>query len=344
MKRIIIIQVLALALFSCTKPKTDEQKPVSIPVSTAVSVEQYFQPQVHYAGTVEANFQANLGATLPGKVEKIYFSEGSYVEKGALLVELSDEMLTQAIVENEALVKDFGRISRLKQKGSISEMEYDHLKAKLEASDSKVELMKRNTRIYAPFSGIIAEIYVHEGENFSLLPSIDQQNLSISNGILNLMQISPVKVSIDVPEKELSTFKQGMNVEITLDAYPNESFQGKVKYIKPFLSKSSRTVTIEIEAANRNNLMKPGMSANVLMELLQTKGVFIPLEAIHRQAGTSNEFVFAIKDARAAKIPVKLISTMGSSACVSGIEPGTEIAISGKSKLNDGSLVKVSNQ
>ncbi|MCK9218755.1 MAG: efflux RND transporter periplasmic adaptor subunit [Bacteroidales bacterium] len=345
MKKIIAFTLpLVILMSGCGNKEEKKEEALIARVSTAQSVEQLYHPVLVYSGTVQANKEANLGATLPGKIEKMYCSPGATVQKGTLLAELSGELLTQTIVEHDALQKDFDRISRLKDKGSVSQMEFDHLKARLDASDAKVEMMKKNTQVIAPFNGTIVDIFVHEGENFSLVPSIDAQNISINAGILKLMQLNPIKVNIEVSEKDLTKIKIGQTANVQLDAYPGKMITGKINYIKPVLSSSSRTATVEVELSNPGNLLKPGMYANVKIELPATNGVFIPVSSIFRQPGTSNDFIYTVVDGKARKLQIRQLQTQNEMVLVEGLSSGTQVVTIGKAKLSEGSVVEIHNK
>jgi len=93
---------------SATSPATATK------VTVHVAKEMEYIPVLNFTGTAEANREAALGASIPGRVEKIHFSKGSYVPEGAVIAEMSDEMLIQAQIELEAIRNDFERISRLK--------------------------------------------------------------------------------------------------------------------------------------------------------------------------------------------------------------------------------------
>ena len=145
-KELFVVAAVAVALAACGKKESTQQQESSTPVvAVALATEKEYTPQLTYTGTVFAAREANLGASLPGKVERILFTEGQHVSKGDLIVELSDEMLTQAQIEYETIKKDYERVSRLREKGSISEMEYDHIRAKYEASKAKTEMIRKNT-------------------------------------------------------------------------------------------------------------------------------------------------------------------------------------------------------
>lgn len=343
--KLLLIALIVFIFTGCkTKKKEDISKDEKIVVSTIKVENSEYSPVLSYSGVVKAYKEANLGAALPGRVEKIFFTEGESVKEGALIAELSGEMLLQAQIENEALKKDYERLERLKEKGSISDMNYDHVKAQYEASQAKVALLKKNTQIKAPFSGIIASINVKEGENFSFIPSgLDMSNLSLASGIVKLIQINPIKIEIEVNEKDLSQINKGQLAEITLDAYPTKSFNGKVRYIKPVLSTSSHTAIVEIELNNNGDMIKPGMYANVSITTPKIKGLIIPASSIIRQEGMGDEYVFVIKENKAQRVNIKKVFSSNDKVVVSGLEEGQDIAVFGKNKLSEGTIVTVKN-
>ena len=220
-------------------------------------------------------------------------------------------------------------------------MEYDHIKARLDASDAKVEMMKKNTQVIAPFSGTIVDILVQEGENFTLIPAIDAQNMSVNTGILKLMQLNPVRVTVEVNEKELSLIKTGQKASIRVDAFPGKTYQGRVNYIRPVLSPMNRTATVEIEINNPGYCLKPGMYANVAISLPSARGVFIPISSVYRQAGTSDDFVFTVVNKKAQKISIRQILSENEMELVEGIIAGSIVVCGGKSRLSDGTAVEV---
>lgn len=346
MKRLTLLLTAAVAvLTSCSSNKQEQNiKEVNVPLVSTVKVEERsFNPVLTYTGTVFANKEANLGATLPGKVEKIFFEEGQMVKKGDLIVELSDEMLTQALIEHETIKKDFERVSRLREKGSISEMEFDHVKAKYDASTAKVEMVKKNTQVYAPFSGIIAERMMEEGEVYFINPGLEP-GYSMRSGIVRLMQIDPATVKFDVNEKDLIHIHKGLPVVVRLDGMPGKTFQGKVDKIKPMLSTTTRSTSVEVTIANPNMEIKPGMFAFVDVLLPQVNSAVVLLRSIYRMPGTSEDFVFTVVNDTVHRQKVERLQTIGEYVAVKGVEAGAEIILEGKNRVNDGLKVKVSNR
>jgi len=341
MNRKYIALILALTLFGCKTNESDETALAEIPnVKTAVATEKVYTSKIMYTGTVYAKREANLGAALPGKVERIHFTEGSKVKKGDLIVELSDEMLTQAEIENQALKKDFERIKRLRQKESVSQIDYDHLKAKLDASNAKTEMVRKNTRVYAPFAGTIVEQMMEEGEIYFINPGLDP-GYSMRSGIVRLMQLNPVKIVFDVNEKDLYQVKPGLDVTISVDAYPDKTYSAKINSIKPMLTTLTRCASAEVTLSNTNEELKPGMFARISVMLPNQKSVFIPMNAITKLPGTNELFVYVVENNMAKRIVVKQTETVNDEIAVTGIKPNQLVITEGKAKVRNGEKVNI---
>jgi len=313
-----------------------------VPVTVAQSEKKRYAPQLEYTGTAFASREANLGTTLPGRVEKVHYPTGAQVYKGDLLVELSAELYAQAMVEVETLRKDFERIERLREKGSVSEQDYDHVKAKYEAAKANARMMKKNTEIRAPFSGTIVDYLVEEGENYLFSPNL-KPGYSMTSGIVQLMNLDHLIVKVDVNEKDLSKVKTGQKAEVVFDAYPNKNTIGEIVRIDHALSTTTRTAKAEIRIKNAEQRFKPGMYASVSLFLPEKESVFVPLKAIYRQPGTANDFVFVVGGEKVRRIAVDRLYTMSDLVAVDGLEAGKTIVLAGKNKLNEGSLIEVKN-
>ncbi|NSW95380.1 MAG: efflux RND transporter periplasmic adaptor subunit [Bacteroidales bacterium] len=340
--KILLIPAAAI-LISCssnnnTNPVLEKQE--SVPVKVVKAEEKLYTPSLELSGTAFADREANLGSALPGRVEKIYFPEGSHVKKGDLLVSMSGELYTQTLVEFQTIEKDFERVARLNEKGSVTQQEYDHVKAMYDASRSKVEMMKKNAEIVAPFSGMIVEYLVHEGENYFFNLNLDP-GYSSTSGILRLMKLDPIHVEAEVNEKDLSLLRKGLSANVTFDAISDTTFTGKITYIKPALSALTHTATVKIEISNPREIIKPGMYGHVKINLDPRKMVFVPLNAIYRPAGTSDDYIFIAEGNIVKRIQTQRLATDNSFVAVSGLNAGTNVVVYGKEKLSDGTLVEI---
>ncbi|MBE9466995.1 MAG: efflux RND transporter periplasmic adaptor subunit [Bacteroidetes bacterium] len=342
-KNIILAFILLFGIISCTNEEKEKNvEAEKIIVSTTQTKLENYTPKLNYIGTAFAIKEANLGAAIPGRVEKLYYKKGQLVKKGDLLVSLSGELLAQAEIENNAIKKDFDRVKRLKEKGSLSQQDFDHVKAKYDASKEKTSMLRKSAEIRAPFSGTIVGYLVKEGENFFFAPNLSP-GYSMTSGIVQLMQLNTLKIKIDVNEKDISKINKGQKAEVVFDAYPNKIFNGLVSNIEPVLSTMTRTAKVEINIKNPALIIKPGMYANVSIKLPQEKAIFVPISAILRQAGTGNDYVFTVKNNKVIKNPVKRITTLEEKVAVSGLKINSEIVTLGKNKIHDGSTVTIKN-
>lgn len=347
--RILSLACAALILQGCGKtgkqaetqtPKvTTEQS--AIPVAVVKAVTRAFIPAMEYSATLYAFREANLGAALPGRVEKIHIAEGNSVKEGGLIAELSDELLLQAEIENKTLEKDFERVSRLLAKETVAEQEYDHVKALFDASTAKLAMIRKNTEIRAPFSGTVIEHLVNEGENVSIMPSLTP-GYSHSPGVVRLMQLDPVIARIEANEKDVTKIKKGQHARLRLDAYPDTEFSGQVSDIKSLVSTVSRTFTVEVRFSNPKHAIKPGMFGTVSLSLPERNGVFIPRFALMQQPGTGERYVFVAKEGTAERRVVTELFSDNDYVAVDGVTEGEDIVTDGKTKLESGAKVTVS--
>ncbi len=337
-----ILTTVMLIMTNCSSKsdKISEETDEALTVMTFEATETTFTDILEFSGTIYANKEANVGSSIPGKVEKIHYRPGQWVKEGALLVSMSSEMLMMTEVEYKTLEKDFERVSRLREKGSISEQDYDHVKAKFDAACYKYEMTLKNTQILAPFSGIVTDIIVQEGENFMFSPSLDL-NFSMTSGIVKLMQINPVTVKFSLNEKLISQIKTGTPVSITCDAYPGKNYNGKVSLIHPKFNPMTRSTEVEVSVLNPSGELKPGMFARLSIEGMKTTGCSVPITSIVNRKG--KEYVWITEGNKAHLIEIERLAMKGEYAVVTGIEPGTQIIISRKSQLSEGTVVQINN-
>lgn len=346
MNRFIFILIGIVFFSSCKEEKIEEKKSLGpVPVTIATALKLKYQPVIEYTGTAFAFKEANLGTTLPGRVEKLHYQIGEHVKKGSLIAELSSELYLQAMIENRAIKKDFERVSRLKEKGSIPVQDFDHVKAKYDASNAKVQLLKKNVEIRAPFDGTVVELLINEGENFFFNPSL-KPGYSMTSGIVKLMDLDKLKVKVGVNEKDLQHIATGQKTQVKFDALSEGKYTGEVVLIKPYLSTTTRTAEVEIAIDNAASKILPGMHASVSFLLPEKEGVFVPVNAIYRQPGTGDHYVFKVIGKKVTKIETERGNIIGDKISVTNVKEGDTLVVYGKNKLNEGSevVLEKSNQ
>lgn len=341
MKRYIPFILAATLLLGCTQtPDTTQTSQAAPSVRVASAYQDAYQPTLHFAGTVHAWRQANCGSVLPGKVEKIHVKEGQKVAKGELLAELSGELLAQAEIEYAAYKKDLDRVTRLHAKGSVSEVDFDHLKAETEAKYERLQMLKKNTEIRAPFAGTVTEYLVQEGENYFFHPALEM-SYSHAGGVVRLMQLSTLKIEIEVNEQDISAIQPGMQANLAFAAYPSHSFTATVESISPTLSHLTRTATATLRLANPQGLIKPGMCCTVELPLAAEQTVMIPRKALLQLNGTGEYYVFTVSGSQAQRTPVTVLQELNERVAISGVAAGMQVITAGKQHCTDGMRISI---
>jgi membrane fusion protein (multidrug efflux system) len=340
MKKVFILITIAALTAGCSRETSRTETNPGVPVSVVSAEQRTYIPTQTWSGTAYANREANLGSSIPGRVDRITVNEGDRVAKDDLLAQLSDELYIQAKMEYETLERDYQRVSRLRDKQSVSQQKYDHVKAKYEAAKAKHDLLKRNTEIRAPFAGTVVERMMEEGETFFINPGL-KPGYSTRSGIIRLMQIDPLLVEIQVNETDLPKISTGQHATVRFDAFPADSFNGTVASIQPMLSTVSHTSTVKIRIANPRHRLKPGMFARVTLDFPEQQAVFIPRFALMQEAGTGNDYCFIVQADTVQRRPITRLDEMEGEVAISNIDPGDRVVLDGKTKLKDGSRVEV---
>jgi multidrug efflux pump subunit AcrA (membrane-fusion protein) len=204
--------------------------------------------------------------------------------------------------------------------------------AAVEAAQANLSLTKRNltyTTIVAPMAGYVSDRPADVGEYIS-----PQQKVA------TIVNINPLRVKIDVPEQAIPQIHQGESVSVSVAAYPDRSFSGRVARISPNVTATSRTLSVEADVENGSGELKPGQFATIRV-LLPQKGtaVMVPQRALRTISGAT--YVFVIKNGFAQQRLIQSGQTEGDMIEIkSGISGDEVIAISNVDQLSDGVAVR----
>jgi multidrug efflux pump subunit AcrA (membrane-fusion protein) len=187
----------------------------------------------------------------------------------------------------------------------------------------------RDVVIYAPISGFVAERPADVGEY-----------VSTSSKVATIVRTNPLRVRIDIPEQAISSVSPGQSVSVSVSAYPDRAFAGRVARISPNISAQSRTLAVEAEVENGENILKPGQFATIRILLPQTEpAILVPARAIRTEGNTSR--VFVIRDGIAQERLVQLGQREGDLVEIKGSVAADElVATSNVEQLNDGVPVR----
>lgn len=313
---------------------TNEEK--IIPVEITVVKKSNIERDLELVGTLAAWKEANLGAQTTARVQKIYVEEGSRVKEGDLLFEMDDTQLAQAKIQYQITKDNYERMKPLYETGSISQSQFDQIKAAYETAEKSYKLLLANTQFRAPFSGIITAKKMNDGEIFVLAPT------GGAPSIVTLMQINPLKLLLNVSENNFMEIKLGQLVEIRSDIFPNEIFKGTISRINPTINPSSRTFEIEVKIPNANEKLRPGMFVRAKILLGKTDGILVDRAAILKQIGTSAYYAFIVKNNIAKRIDVKIGKEFDSVIEITnGLSEGDYLVTKGHGILKDGNQVEI---
>ncbi|MDQ3804793.1 MAG: efflux RND transporter periplasmic adaptor subunit, partial [Acidobacteriota bacterium] len=205
-------------------------------------------------------------------------------------------------------------------------------RAAVEAARVQVETAQKGVRdvvIYAPISGYVADRPADLGEY-----------VSTSTKVATIVRTNPLRVRIDIPEQAISSVRPGQSVSVSVSAYPDRTFAGRVARISPNVSQQSRTLTVEAEVDNGENLLKPGQFATIRILLPQTEpAILVPARAVRADGTTAR--VFVIRDGVAQERLVQTGQAEGDLIEVRGnVAPDELVATSNVEQLADGAPVR----
>lgn len=297
---------------------------------SAQDVEQFYE----YTATVEANAVNNIAPLTGGRIDRIYVEVGDRVAKGKVLVQMNESTLKQQKAQLDNLQKSFNRIDELYKVGGCSKSDWDAMKTQLDVAQTAYDNLLENTRLISPISGVISARNYDSGDLFGGLP------------VVTVQQINPVKMKINLSEAFFKKVKVGMPVSIKVDAYGDEEFKGKVSLIYPTIDGATHTFPVEVELTNSDSRVRPGMYARVTMNFGTTRNVVVPDQAIFRQQGSGNRYVYVYNNGKVSFKQVQIGRHIDNSyELLSGdVNDGDELAITGLARLKDGMEVKVENK
>jgi len=266
-----------------------------------------------------------------GRIKQIMVKEGDYVKEGQVLARLEDEQERFSLLQAENALKEAK--SELKEaKVSSSKNVVQEKERQLKERELELQLRKKDledTILKAPFSGVVSKIYVEEGEVAS------SSNVSASSNILRLIDTSMLFADVSVDEVDISQIEMDQKVQITVDAYPDEVFPGKVVYIAPETTISSGLIVVEvkIELEKADPKLKPGFTASADIIVGEAKDVLLlPVEAVNERGG--EKFVVVPGEEEPSFRPVVTgISDDTNIEIKSGLKEGEKVLSSGLQKI-----------
>ena len=297
---------------------------------SAQDVEQVYE----YTATVEAEAVNNIAPLTGGRIDKIYVEVGDRVSKGKVLVQMNENSLKQAKVQLDNLKASFNRIDELYKVGGTSKADWDAMKTQLDVAQTTYDNLLENTRLVSPINGVVSARNYDSGDLYGGLP------------VVTIQQINPVKMKINLSESLFQKVKVGMSVSVKVDAYGDEEFKGRISLIYPTIDGATHTFPVEVQLPNANSRVRPGMYARVTVNFGTSHHVVVPDEAIFRQQGSGNRYVYVYKDGKVSFNQVEIGRHLDKAyELLSGnVQDGDMVATTGLARLKDGLEVNVENK
>jgi RND family efflux transporter MFP subunit len=270
------------------------------------------------------------------RIENIMAEAGDAVQKGEVLVRMSDERLSQARNQMNLSQTELQRLDTLLQIGSISQQQYDQALTQYQNARSEFRSLQQNVQLTSPINGVISEKYFYEGEVYS--PSAQTPS------ILTVVEIEPVKLVVNLTENFYSQINRGMKTEISVDNFPDRIFTGTINKKYPTIEEATRTFRVEIRIENEESLLRPGMYARVDIPLEEKSGIYIPASAILKQPATSRNYVYTVQADTVQRKQVQTGNRIRDQILITeGLNEGESIITEGLAKVESGDSVRVMN-
>lgn len=327
--------VIILLLTSCNnKNQIVETPQEKIKVQAMSATSRNIDQLGTFTGTVEAEIVNNIAPQTPMRIKKVYVEVGDHVRTGQKMAEMDAVNLNQTRLQMENDKTEFERVDELYKVGGISKSTWDSKKLSYEISKSTYDNLMENTFLTSPISGLVTKRNYDSGDMYSG-----------ANPIYVVEQIQPVKLMVNVSEILLTKVKKGMDVEVKLDVFGDEIFQGTIKLIHPSIDPATRTFPVEIQIKNADERILPGMFARITFNYGSENRVMIPDRAVIKQSGSSERFIYVCKEGTAHYRKVTVGQLIGNEyEIIEGVESGEVVAITALNRLNNGTEIEIVNQ
>ncbi len=361
--------LVALVIWMCSGGKKEEK----VEFETAKVVKQNISTSITATGTIEPVTSVTVGTQVSGIVSKLYVDYNSVVKRGQVIAELDKTNLISELNRAKADLTssqstlnyetaNFNRYQTLFDKGLVSANDYENArltyeKARQAVASSRESVQKAQTNlgyatITSPIDGVVLSKSVEEGQ--TVAASFNTPEL-----FTIAQDLTDMRVIADIDEADIGGVKEGQRVTFTVDAFPDDKFEGQVTQVRQQATTSSNVVTYEvvISAPNKDLKLKPGLTANVTIYTLEKNDVlaapakalrFVPNEALLSKDQQIEDVEAKTKvwtlEGKTFKAHAVEIGTSNGmlTEITSGIKEGTEVLVD--FKLSGGDMEEAGQQ
>ena len=286
-------------------------------------------------GSLKANQSVVLSPEVSGRITAIRFEDGTRVDSNAPLFELDSSTQKAQLNEARARVKlsqtEYKRVKKLFGQKVVSETDLDSAAANLSINQAQAEYANAQLQkltITAPFKGMIGLHDISIGDY-----------VNAGEDLVRLVELKTLKFDFALPETYLSRVKLGQKIIISTTAFPGKAYQGSVTAISPALNEQSRSLMVRAIIQNDSLELRPGLFANVTLEVSQNdNALMVPEQALIPQG--QQYFVMTVVDGKVAQVPVTIGQRRKAEVeLVAGIKADDVVIIAGQIKLQPGAPV-----
>lgn len=324
--------ILASCSSSSSSKATEEQSADTVRlVEVAPAEMRALNLSEEFTAQLEAKVLNNITAQAGGRLKQLLVKVGDRVGAGQAVARMEATQAAQAQIQLADAKTNFARMDELYKVGGVSKAQWEQAKSAVDQAKLAYGNAAENTVLRSPISGFVTAKNYDNGDMTS--PQLP---------VVVIQQIAPVKAVIGVSEQYYSYLKKGAAATLTVDALGEETFSGIVTNIFPTLDPVTHTVSTEIEVANKDLKLRPGMYARVHLDFGTKEALTVPDKAIVRQAGSGARYVYVFSGGKAVYRAVELGQQQGDLyEVVSGLNAGDQVIISAPSNLKNGLSVKL---
>jgi membrane fusion protein, multidrug efflux system len=312
--------------------------PKRIPnVSVQVLKHETLEDRLVLTGTVRCWEDVTVSSETTGKAEWKGIEEGQEVKAGEVLYRINTESVQarydQAEAQGKLAKQEYERAKRLVERGVATAQDLDSAVANRDVADANLRLLRiqlDQSVVKAPFDGVVDAVLKDQDEF-----------VDTGMALARLVQVDRVKICVGIPERDVIHFAKADAVRVTLDAFPGREFEGRIHRIATTADLATHTFTAEVELANDDGVIRPGMIARVsLVRDVYPESLVIPLFA--SMLLDESRYVFVEQGSVAALRPIQAGLIQGSTMQVTeGLEPGEHLIVVGQYDARDGEPVNV---
>lgn len=335
-----LVLLTALVVCSSCGEKKENRAPRAVKVKTMTVQSQTLSGGFHYSGTIEEISGTSLSFAGIGTVKSIHVSEGQFISKGQLVGVLdatsAQNAYETALAAKEQALDAEQRMKMLHDAGSLPEIKWIEVQTKVRQALAAEQIARKgltDTKLYAPFSGFVAQKTAEAGTN-----------VVMGMPIVKLVKIDRVYVKMGVPEEEIARIRKGDAVLISVGALSDRTFTGRITEKGVTADPVSKTYEVKAEIENSRHELLPGMICRATVgnttDKTESQTLMIPADIIQLDFD-NHRFVWRVANGKAEKAFVCLGEMTGGNVTVTeGLKAGDRIIIEGQQKVSTGMSVE----